>query len=91
MKQLRISAKKHQEVMDAFLAIIDSIENKEVKAGLNRLMDHMGERLFAAPASHNVAYHNCFVGGLVEHSLRVYTNLVKLKKAFAPQLSDDSI
>lgn len=35
------------------------------------MLDHLGERLALCPASAKVEYHNCFPGGLVEHSLRV--------------------
>lgn len=91
MRQIKMSEEKIKAVMDTFLGLIDSIKDEDVKYGLQGLMDHMGERIFEAPASHNLAYHNCFVGGLAEHSLRVYGNLRKLRDAFAPDISDDSI
>ena len=91
MRQIKMSEEKTKAVIDTFLGLIDSIQNEDVKVGLNNLMDHMGERFFTAPASHNLAYHNCFPCGLAEHSLRVYTNLRKLRDAFAPDISDDSI
>jgi hypothetical protein len=87
-----MSTKKLQAVMDTYLGLIASIKNDEVRTGLNKLMEEMGERLFEAPASHNLAYHNCFVGGLAEHSLRVYGNLMKLRDAYnVSDISDDSI
>ena len=48
---------------------------------LKQFFEAMGERLAMAPASSRVDYHNCFPGGLVEHSLRVLTNTIKLAKA----------
>ena len=55
---------------------------------LKNFFDKMGERLAMCPASSKVDFHNCFPGGLVEHSLRVLTNTIKLAKAMeikAPQ------
>jgi len=55
------------------------------------LMNELGERFFEAPASNKLEYHNCFVGGLAEHSLRVYGNLTKLCSLFAKDISKDTI
>jgi len=91
MKQIRMSEAKLQGVIESFLAIIESIESDEVRDALDHLMDELGERFFECPAADRLAYHNCFVGGLAEHSLRVYGNLLKLAKMFAPELHPDSL
>jgi hypothetical protein len=57
---------------------------KEVEA----LLDHFGDRLVMAPASSRTEYHNCFVGGLVDHSLRVLKNCTRLMKV-TPELYKD--
>lgn len=44
----------------------------------------VGKRFFEAPASAKVQYHNCYPGGLVEHSLRVYGNLRYMATKFLP-------
>ena len=36
-----------------------------------KLANDLADRLSVCPASSRVNYHNCFAGGLVEHSLRV--------------------
>lgn len=91
MKQIKFSEEKLKVLIDTYVKVVDEIENDEVKKGFHRLMDAIGERLFECPASPKLHYHNCCVGGLVEHSLRVLTNLRKLSKEFAPNLSDDSM
>ncbi len=48
--------------------------------GIQAMLDHFGDRLVTAPASSRTEYHNCFVGGLVEHSLRVLKNCTRLMK-----------
>ncbi len=91
MKQIKVDKKTMSENMDRIIAIIDKMENKDVKNGLLELLDKVGGRYFTNPASARVAYHNCCVGGLADHSLRVYDNLKYLRDNFAPQISDDSI
>lgn len=91
MKQIRFSAEKLEFIMKTYYDLILGISDTKVKDPLIELMGAMGERLFEAPASHNQEYHNCCVGGLAEHSLRVYKNLRTLRDAFAPDISDNSI
>jgi hypothetical protein len=43
----------------------------------------VGEEFFMAPASVKEEYHNCFPGGLCDHSLRVVDNLKKLANSLA--------
>ena len=47
---------------------------------MQSLLDALGERLATCPASSKRDYHNCFVGGLVDHSLRVLKNCTRLMK-----------
>lgn len=44
---------------------------------------------FEAPAS--TIYHENYTGGLCEHSLKVYDNMIRLKKEFKFNISDESI
>lgn len=55
------------------------------------LVDHLGERLALCPASSRKEYHQAFPGGLVDHSLRVLSNAMKLCKAFGWEVSKDSL
>lgn len=55
------------------------------------LVDHLGERLALCPASSRKEYHAAFPGGLVDHSLRVLSNAMKLCKAFGWEVPKDSL
>lgn len=44
---------------------------------------------FKAPAS--TIYHENYTGGLCEHSLKVYNNMIKLKREFKFNINDESI
>jgi len=43
---------------------------------------------FLAPASGKIEFHGCYIGGLVDHSLRVAVNLQTLAKNLAPSVYD---
>ena len=55
------------------------------------LVDSLGERLALCPASSRKDYHSAFPGGLVDHSLRVLTNALKLSKAMGWELPRESL
>ena len=55
------------------------------------LVDHLGERLALCPASSKKEYHAAFPGGLVDHSLRVLGNALKLCKTFGWDLPKESL
>lgn len=82
MRAIKFSEDKLEFIVTTFMSLINEIESPEIRVPLLKLMDDMGERIFEAPASHNLSYHNCCVGGLAEHSLRVYNNLKTLVREF---------
>jgi len=49
---------------------------------LEKFFEHLGQRLAECPGSSQVAFHNCFPGGLVEHSLRVVRNCNRLVQVY---------
>lgn len=55
------------------------------------LVDHLGERLALCPASSRKEYHAAFPGGLVDHSLRLLSNALKLCKTFNWEVPKDSL
>jgi len=55
------------------------------------LVDGLGERLALCPASSRKEYHHAIPGGLVDHSLRVLSNALKLVKAFGWDVPKDSL
>lgn len=56
-----------------------------------RLVDALGERLALCPASSKKDYHHAIPGGLVDHSLRVLGNAMKLAAAFEWKIPKDSL
>ena len=38
---------------------------------INKMLEDFAERIMSAPASGRLNYHNCFVGGFIDHTLRV--------------------
>lgn len=55
------------------------------------MVDHLGERLALCPASSRKEYHHAIPGGLVDHSLRVLTNAMKICKTFGYDIPRDSL
>lgn len=55
------------------------------------MIDELEERLCLCPASSKRAYHGAFPGGLVDHSIRVLNNLVRLNNAFEWKLKKQSM
>lgn len=74
-----------------YTALLKSITNKDVRESILDMFEDIQERVFSAPASHRASYHNCFPGGLSEHSIRVYNILKNHCENFAPEIPQDSI
>lgn len=55
------------------------------------MVDAFGEQLALCPASSRKEFHAAYPGGLVEHSLRVLSNAMKLTKAYGWQVSKESL
>lgn len=56
-----------------------------------KMLDDFSERAALAPASSRVEYHNAFPGGLIDHSLRVLSNALKLADVMKLNTSRESI
>jgi len=56
-----------------------------------KLASDLADRLSICPASSKVNYHNCFVGGLVEHSLRVLSTAATLSTSLKVDVSKQSL
>lgn len=91
MKQLNINADKLAVIFQTILDLVETIEHAPSKEAMKQLFEDIGGRYFSAPASHRVTYHNCFPGGLAEHTLRVYGLLKDLCAKYSLNISHDSI
>lgn len=75
----------------SFVERLSSLTTEDrAKAALD-MVDTLGERLATAPASSRKEYHNAFPGGLVEHSIHVLGNAMKIVKTFEWKVPKDSL
>jgi len=91
MKQIKFSTDKIMALVDYFNNKIDEIECPKNHAAARALIEDVGERFFSAPASGRLMYHNCCVGGLLEHSIRVHTIFSDLCEKYHEVESKDDI
>jgi len=74
---------------DKYRSLVEKIGDRSEPA--LAMVDHLGERLALCPASSKREYHAAVPGGLVDHSLRVLSNAMKLCKAFSWDIPRDSL
>jgi len=76
---------------DKVIRLVDRVSEPR-RQKIVDMLDVVGERFCMAPASSKTDYHNCFPGGLIDHSIRVFKNLFKLVKTFYDgKYSEESI
>ena len=61
--------------------IKDNFEDENLQNIIN-LFDHFEDRIIEAPASGRPNYHNCFMGGWLDHTLRVIETSLKMREHF---------
>ena len=66
---------------DKVMKLVERISSPR-KERILEMLEELGSRFCMAPASFKTEFHNCFPGGLIDHSLRVCKNLFKLTKTF---------
>lgn len=84
-----LSAEQITANWEKYVSLLQKVSDRS--EGIDALISALGERLCLTPASTRVAYHNCFPGGLVEHSLRVLKNANLLRKTFNWDVSINSL
>ena len=77
------------ENFDKYRSLCEKLGDRAEAALL--MVDSLGERLALCPASARKDFHAAYPGGLIDHSLRVLTNSLKLSKAFGWDLPKDSM
>ena len=91
MKQQKLNSGEYGRIIDTINTLVQSLKNVELKEAIDNLFSLYGERFFAAPASTKLEFHNCFPGGLAEHSLRVYAILKDLAETYGKEIDPDSL
>ncbi len=80
---MKLDENKIKENWDDLLARIKHQFNGERQTKLLEMYNYFGERMMFAPASSREHYHNCFVGGYVDHVLRVMDISFELYNSWA--------
>lgn len=80
---------KIQKNYEKFYKLCDSLGDRS--KSVTDMIDEISNRIALCPASAKEQYHNSFPGGLVDHSLRVLSNLIKLDKTYDWKLPKDSM
>ena len=74
-----------EQLLENFNQLIDKIKDNIESPRADQLIklhtDHQ-ERIMLMPASGNINYHNCFVGGYVDHIIRVMDCAVKIHQVW---------
>lgn len=86
---MSLTPEQIEENWNKFYGLLGKLGNRAAPA--QKLVESFGTRLAMAPASSRKDFHNCFPGGLIEHSLRVLTGAIKLDKAFGWNIDKKSL
>jgi hypothetical protein len=77
-----------QEILvriEKFESIIDSFSIPSLKDNLKNLFNTVGVRFCSAPGSNRTEYHDCYPGGLFDHSIKVWSTLIGLHNKLCPE------
>ena len=73
-----LDEKTIQENYVKFRKLINQTFSGDRLESLNKMYDHLEDRILLTPASSNAHFHNAFAGGYIDHILRVTRNAVKV-------------
>ena len=86
---MSLTPEQIEENWNKMLSFLQKLGDRSAPA-IN-MVETLGERLALCPASAKKDYHSAYPGGLVEHSLRVLGNVVKITGVFGWKIPKDSI
>ncbi len=84
MKQLNET--QLQENWDKLIGVLNDTFEGERLEKLLTMYNHLQDRMIVAPASAKEEYHNCYVGGYVNHVLHVYENAKRVSELYVSEL-----
>ena len=67
---------------DKLMLVIGKYFEGDQYDNIKLLFDHFEDRIIEAPASGRPSYHNCFMGGWLDHTLRVIETSLKMREHF---------
>lgn len=71
-----------EEKYNSLINLINKIKDEDRKTSLLTLCKNVGHRFCLAPGSNRVSYHDCRIGGLYDHSLKVTKRMFEVAKLF---------
>lgn len=82
----------NEKNMKTFEQLLQKLEPGRRKLVDDMLATQVGIEYVTAPASSRVDFHSCYPGGLLQHSLNVVRNLIKISTALCPdQFSKETL
>lgn len=86
---MELTPEQIAENFDKYRSFLEKIGDRSESA--LQMVDHLGESLAICPASSRKDYHLAIPGGLIDHSLRVLGNAMRLVKAFNWDVPKESL
>ena len=75
-----LSAEKIEKNYKLFVTLCNKLGDRSEP--INKMIEHLDERLAFSPASSRLAFHAAYPGGFIEHSLNVLRNARKLNDIY---------
>ena len=82
MSMIKLTQEQILENRNKFYALIDKYISKERAANLKAFYKTIEETLIISPASSKLDNHNCFVGGYLDHVIRVTEAALVIEKVW---------
>ena len=79
---MKTEPKEILENWDRLIDIIDTHFDERKHQLIMKLINHFEDRIIEAPATTKPQYHNCWVGGWLDHTIRVIDTSLAIKKQF---------
>ena len=79
---MNLSSEQILERWNILMKIIEQNFKDKQKENILKLYKHFEDRMIDAPASSRPYYHNCFIGGYIDHVVRVIKAALDIKKQF---------
>tara|TARA_R110002126_G_scaffold53905_1_gene145992 strand:+ start:1223 stop:1816 length:594 start_codon:yes stop_codon:yes gene_type:complete len=84
-----LSAEKIEKNYKLFVTLCNKLGDRSEP--INKMIEHLDERLAFSPASSRLAFHAAYPGGFIEHSLNVLRNARKLNDIYEFNIPLDSL
>jgi len=80
MSTIKLSEKEILSNYESLIKFAETYFSEDRMKKVSELLNFFEERMSTAPASGNISYHNCYVGGYCKHVLNVIDFALKIKE-----------